>query len=64
MYILVFRWVSRSWRNYFFNVKTKAVASDSRKKTVRNAVSRGGVRSSVRDVLLDLIGINFRICGI
>ena len=32
MYISVFRWGSRSLRNYFSNVKTKAVASDSRKK--------------------------------
>ena len=49
-------------------MKTKAVASDSRKKTVRNAVNRGVVRTSkkkvFRDVLLDLVGINFRICGI
>ena len=32
MYISVFRWGSRSSRNYFSNVRTKAVASDSRKK--------------------------------
>ena len=32
MYISVCRWGSRSSRNYFSNVKTKAVASDSRKK--------------------------------
>ena len=31
MYISVSRWRSRSSRNYFLNVKTKAVASDSRK---------------------------------
>ena len=37
---------SRSLRNYFSNVRTKANASDSRKKTVRNAVNRGGVRNS------------------
>ena len=54
-------------RNYFSNVKTKAVASDSREKTVRNAVNRGGVRSrkkKFRVVLLDFVGINFHICGI
>ena len=32
MYISIFRWGSRSSRNNFSNVKTKAVASDSRKK--------------------------------
>ena len=48
MYILVFRWGSRSLRNYFSNVKIKVVAIDSRKKTVRNAVNRGGVRSRTR----------------
>ena len=32
MYISVFRWGSRSLRNYFSNVKTKAVVSDRRKK--------------------------------
>ena len=31
MYISVFRWGSKSSRNYFWNVKTKAVASDSKK---------------------------------
>ena len=46
MYISVFRWGSRSSRNYFSNVKTKAIASDSRKKTVRNAANRSVVRSS------------------
>ena len=45
MYISVFQWRSRSLRNYFSNVKTKAIASDSSKKTVRNTVNRGGVRS-------------------
>ena len=32
MYISVFRWCSRLSRNYFSNVKTKAVMSDSRKE--------------------------------
>ena len=38
------------------------------KKTVCNAVIRGGVRSRkkevFRKVLLDFVGINFRVCGI
>ena len=37
---------SRSSRNYFSNVRIKTVASDSKKKTVHNAVNRGVVRSS------------------
>ena len=46
MYISVFRWGSRSLRNYFSNVRTIAVASDSRKKTMCNAINRGIVRIS------------------
>ena len=68
MYISVFRWGSRSLRNYFSNVKTKAIASDSREKTVRNAVNRGDARSGKEkfflDVLLEFVGIHFLICGI
>ena len=44
----------------FFQCENKAVAIDSRKKTVRNAVNRGIISSSkkevFRDVLLDLVG--------
>ena len=68
MYIAVFRWGSRSSRSHFSNVKTKAVASDSRKKTrcAMSSITASFVaaKKSFRDVLLDLIGINFRICGI
>ena len=52
MYISVFRWGSRLFRNNFLNVKTKAGASDSRNKTVRNAVNRGGVRSRKKKMCL------------
>ena len=68
MYISVFRWKSGSSRNYFSNEKTKAVASDSRKKTMRNAINRGSVRSWKKkffwNVLLDFVGIHFSVCGI
>ena len=68
MYISVFRWGSRSSRNYFSNVKTKAVVSDSRKvnsaqycQSRRRSLQQKDV---IRDALLDLDGINFRIYGI
>ena len=51
-------------RKSFFECEKKAVASDSRKKTVRNAVNRASfvaAKRSFQDVLLDLISINFRI---
>ena len=68
MYISVFRWGSRSSRNYFSNVKTKAIASDSRKVNgaqCRQSRCRSYQQKEVfRDALLDLIGINFRIYGI
>ena len=54
--------------NYYSNVKAKAVTSDSRK--VNGAQCRQSWRCSLqqnevfRDALLDLVGINLRICGI
>ena len=66
MYISVFQW--RSSRNYFSNVKTKAVTSDSRK--VNCAQCRQSRRRSWQqkevflDTLLDLVSINLRICAI
>ena len=67
MYISVFRWGSRSSRNYCPNVKTKAIASDSSKKNsaqCRESRRRSQQQKDVfRDVLLDLVGIHFRICG-
>ena len=67
MYILVLRWGSRSSRNYFSNVKTKAVASVGRKRKQCAMPSIAALfeaaKRSFRDVLLDLVGIHFRICG-
>ena len=47
-------------------MRTKAVASDSRKKTVRNGivVASEQQKDVFREVLLDLVGINFGNCGI
>ena len=60
--------MARSSRNYFQNVKTKAVASDSRKVNgtqCRQSRRRLQQEKEVfRDALLDLVGINLRICGI
>ena len=56
-------------RNNFSNVRTKAVASDSRKKKQCAMPSFttsfvAAKKEVFRDILLDLIGINFRICRI
>ena len=67
MYISVFPWGSRWARNYFRMWKQKPLRVIAGKLTVRNAVNRGIVHSSkkkFRDALLDLVGINLRICGI
>ena len=63
MYISVFQCGSRSSRNYFSNVRTKAVASDSRKKqcTLPSIAASfvAAKRKVFRDVFLDLVDINF-----
>ena len=52
-------------KKLFFVGEKKAVASDSRKKTVCNAIIVAASlqqKDVVREVLLDLVGINFRNC--
>ena len=67
MNISLFRLESRSSRNYFSNVRTKAVSSDSRKKKqcAMPSIAASFVAAKVfRDILLDLVGVHFCICGI
>ena len=54
--------------NYFSNVRTKAVACDNRKRNSAQMPSIAALfvaaKTSFLNVMLDLGGINFRICGI
>ena len=52
MFISVFLSGSRWARNYFLNVKTKVVASDSRKANGAQCRHRGVVRSSKKKFCL------------
>ena len=68
MYISIFRWGSKPSRNHFSNVKTKAVANDSRKKEQcampSIAASFVAAKRSFPRRLFDLVCINFCIFGI
>ena len=67
MYILVFRWGQGRREIICWMWKQKPLPVIAGKK-LRNAVNRAIVRSSKKevfwDILLDLVCINFRICGI
>ena len=61
IYISVFRWRSRSSRNYFSQVRTKAVASASRKKhcAILQYVSIQQQEDEFPEALHDLVDVNF-----